>query len=214
MDPRSRLSRLLDGPAPALPAALDGLAERWAAARPRTRLVVSAAAVLALLAVAGRGATRSPWGPAVAVVVTRADLPAGRTLTPDLLEAARWPKRLVPADALPAPAPALGQRLAVGAPAGTVLTGRHLLRPGVTGDLPAGTVAVPVPLGDSPAVAAGQRVDVLAARADGGGTRLAAGAAVLGVEGEVAWVAVGREEAPAVAGAAAAGAVTLAALPP
>lgn len=214
MDPRRILTDLLAGPPPALPRALDRISEGWAAARPRTRLVVGALLALVTLAVAGHGAVRTPWGPPATVLLAATDLPAGRVLDADVLVASRWPSDLVPADALGSPDAAAGQVLATGVVAGLPLTARHLAHPGAAGDLPAGTVAFPLPRVDGPPVGAGQRLDLLGVQPDGSGVRLAAGATVLGIEGEIVWVAVRREDAAALAAAAAASHLTAVVLPP
>ncbi|MDP9023607.1 MAG: hypothetical protein M3N57_13100, partial [Actinomycetota bacterium] len=102
--------------------------------------------------------------------------------------------------------------LAVGLPAGNLLTAAHLAAGGLAATLPPGRVAVPVAL-PGVAVTAAQRVDVLTATPDGGGVRLATSARVLSVDGDTVWVEVEREEAAAVAGAGAFGQLTVAVLP-
>lgn len=207
------LRSLLAGPPPALPPLLDRLAERWAGAGPRVRLLLGALLAAAVLAVAGRGAATSPWGPEAPVLVAARDLPAGRALAPGDLEEATWPQRLVPRGAPTSAAAVGGRTLAVGLPAGTPLAPSHLAVDGVAADLPADRVAYPLPLTDGTVLAAGQHVDLVAGDGSGGGLRLAAGARVLAVDATTAWVAVRRSEAPAVAGAVAWGQVVAVVLP-
>lgn len=194
--------RLLHARPPVLPPWLDGLSERWASAGTWTRTAIIAGIVVAGLAVAGRGAATSPWGPEVDVVVAARELPAGRVLEAGDLTTARWPHRLVPPGSPAAVGEAAGRTLAVGAPQGTLVTGDHLAEDGIASRLGQGRVAYPLPVPDGAALAAGQIVDLVTGDGDGGGVRLAAGARILAVDGTTAWVAVAREEAPAVAGAA------------
>lgn len=214
MDTRRLLGTLLDGPPPALPRPLDAAAEGWAAARPRTRVALGVLGAALLLAVAGRGAARSPWGPPTPVVVAAADLPAGRAVAPTDVVVATWPQEVVPAGAARDAIEVVGRTLARGVPASIPLTAGHLLRPGVAGDLPAGTVAFPLPYEGDLALAPGLRLDLLGVQTDGAGVRLATGATILGVEETTVWIAVAREEAPGVAAAAALGEVTVVLLPP
>jgi Flp pilus assembly protein CpaB len=100
------------------------------------------------------------------VLVAAHDLPAGRTLTAADLRSASWPIRVTPSGGLgPAAAPALlGRMLAGPIRAGEPLTDTRVLGPGLLAGQPAGTVALPVRLGDPAAAAfvrAGDRVDVL-----------------------------------------------------
>ncbi|MDP8927291.1 MAG: SAF domain-containing protein [Actinomycetota bacterium] len=208
-----RLARLLNGPPPVLPAPLDRLCERWACCPPRLRLAVLLAAVLTVFTIAGRGAARSPWGPPAAVLVARADLPAGHVLESADLVAARWPARLVPAGS-PSEAPNVtGTPLAIGLPEGSLLTSAHLARGGLAAELAADHVAVPVKVPEGVTLTSAQHVDLVALDADGRGVPLASDASVLAIEGVYVWVAVKRHEAPAVAATAAQGEVGVALLP-
>lgn len=209
----SRLARLLHGPPPTLPVPLDRLSERWAYCPPRLRLAVQLAVLLAVLAVAGRGATRSPWGAPSAVLVARANLPAGHVLQTADLVTTRWPARLVPAGS-PSEAPSvIGTPLAIGLPVGSLLTSAHLARGGVAAGLSADQVAVPVKVPEGVRLTSGQHIDLVALDPDGRGVPLASDASVLAVEGEYVWVAVRHREAPAVAATAAQGEVGVALLP-
>lgn len=214
--PRSlaaRWRRALDGPPLVLPAPLDRASERWAAAPPRVRAALVVLAVLVLATIAGRGAATSPWGPPLHVVVVTRDLPAGHTLGRQDVQVVTWPRHLAPGDAVREVGSAVGRSLTSGLVAGAALTGRHLGSDGVGAALPAGRAAVPLPLPDGVTVAAGQRLDVLAGDT-AGGVRVAADAVVLQVQGTTAWLSVARDDAPVLAGAAAAGQVTVAVLPP
>jgi Flp pilus assembly protein CpaB len=213
--PRHRLlQRLLAGPPPVLPPALDRVAEVWAAAGTRARMILVGVAIFGLAALAGRGAATSPWGGEVGVLVAAADLPAGHRLEPGDLSVAAWPGRLVPPDAPTDPAAVAGRPLSVGLPSGGLVTAAHLAPGGVASGLPVGSVAFPLPLPDGVGLAPGQRLDLVAGDGAGGGSRLASGARVLSVDGAIAWLAVARDEAPALAGAGGWGEVTVAILPP
>ncbi|MDQ4129618.1 MAG: SAF domain-containing protein [Actinomycetota bacterium] len=209
----ARLARLLHGPPPALPRALDRLSERWACAPPRARVAVLLAAALVMLAIAGRGAVRSPWGAPSPVLVARSDLPAGHVLQPPDLAASTWPSRVVPAGSPSEASSVTGTPLAMGLPAGGLLTSTHLAVPGVAAGLPAGHVAVSVKVPEGLALASGQHVDLMTLERGGGGVLLASDATILAVEGERVWVVVRRHEAPAVAGSAQQGEVGFALLP-
>lgn len=197
------------GPPLALPVLLDRLSERWWRLSPRWRAAVVMIGIVAVLAVAGRGAARSPWGPPVPVLVTAVDVPAGAPVV-DVRTADR-PADLVPPDALTAPPDDARARGPI--PSGTVLTERHVAS-GVAGLVGPGEVAVSLPRDGLPPVEAGQAVDVLATRPDGSGSRVAEAARVLAVDDAWVWLAVRTEQADAVAGAAGTGQLRLAVRPP
>lgn len=183
-------------------------------AAPRVRLAVILASVLVVVMIAGRGATRSPWGAPTSVVVASTDLRAGHRVGPDDVRLAQWPTGLVPEHAIVDPAEAVGRDIAAPVAAGLPLTVTSLADAGPAAGVPAGRVALPVEIPGSERLRVGQRVDVLAGDGAGSGVRLASVARVLAVDGEVVWLEVGRDEAPAVAGAARWGELTLAVLPP
>lgn len=207
--PTERVRALFDGRPPALPDPIDGLAERWASLPPRARLALGVAAGLVLLLLAGAGAARSPWGPPVDVLVAARDLPAGHRITPGDLAPARWPAELVPGR----PQEPTGRTLTVGLPAGMPVTTAHLGDGGLAAQLRDGEVAFPLPLETTPQVEPGQVVDLVAGDASGGGSRLAEAARILATDGTTVWVAVAREDAPGLAGAAAWGRVVAVPLP-
>lgn len=208
--PGARIRALLDGRPPTLPRHVDRAAERWASLPPRARLALGLVAALAVLLLAGAGAARSPWGPPVETLVATRDLPAGHRLGPGDLERATWPAELAPAP----PGETDGRTLSTGLPAGMPLTGGHVGTGGIAARLHEGEAAFPLPLEEGVALAPGQLVDLVAGDAGGGGTRLAAAARVLEVDGNSAWIAVRREDAPGLAGAAAWGRVVAVPLPP
>lgn len=204
-----RVRALFDGRPPALPDPVDRLAERWVSLPPRARLTLGVAAGLMLLLLAGAGAARSPWGPPVDVLVAVRDLPAGHRLAPEDLAPARWPAELVGARSQEP----TGRTLTMALPAGTPVTSAHLGDGGPAAQLRDGEVAFPLPLEATPQVEPGQVVDLVAGDASGGGSRLAAAARILATDGTTVWVAVGREDAPGLAGAAAWGRVVAVPLP-
>lgn len=186
---------------------LDRVSERWWRLSPRLRAVVLMALCVVVLALVGRGATTSPWGPPRQVLVLQADLPAGAPVGPADVDHVEWPAGLVPADAvaeLPEDARVRGP-----AAADAVLTRRHLVS-GLAGLLDGDEAAVSVPLDGLPAVVAGDVVDVVVATPDGAGHRAATAARVVAVDAAFLWLAVDRQQVDAVAAAGAAGRVTLA----
>jgi pilus assembly protein CpaB len=146
-------------------------------------LLLGLALVLGALAasdVARREATlRQQIGPAVAVLVARHPLVAGRRLAAADLALRRVPERFAPAGAEAIPELLVGRRLAVAVPAGSPV-GEHLLAVDPAAAGPAvrrGERAIEIVATGSPQlVAAGARVDVLVTRERGagaGGTELA-----------------------------------------
>jgi pilus assembly protein CpaB len=114
-------------------------------------------------------------GPLVPVVVARADLRAGSSLSPARLGARQVPARFAPPDALAAPAEAVGARLAVPLAAGAYVTS-GALAPGGEERGPAaadaGERAVDVAVaagGDLAGAGPGTRVDVLITTDSGDG---------------------------------------------
>lgn len=204
-----RLRDLLDAGPPALPAPLDAAAERWAALPPRPRFVIGVAAALLVLLIAGSGAARSPWGPPIEVLVAARDLPAGHVIAPGDLRPAEWPSALAPG----LPTSPEGATLQVGVPAGMPVGDTHLGDGGLASRLEEGQAAFPLPVEVAADLRAGQRVDLVAGDPGGAGLRLAAGATVLTVGADVVWVAVQRDETPALAGAAAWGRIVAVPLP-
>lgn len=202
-------TRLPATPVP-LPAMLDHVSERWWRLPPRARAVVLGVLCVGVLALAGRGATTSPWGPPGQVLVLTSDLPAGAAVGPSDVEHAQWPSDLIPTDALdelPEDARVRGP-----AAADAVLTRRHLVS-GLAGLLEPGEAAVSVPLDGLPQVVADDVVDVVTATPDGAGHRAATAARVVAVDPAFVWLAVDHEQVDAVAAAGAAGRVTLAVRP-
>ncbi|PYG00950.1 Flp pilus assembly protein CpaB [Georgenia satyanarayanai] len=167
---------------------------------------------------------RPPAPATVAVLVLARDVPAGAPLEATDVLSVELPRELVAARMLQAPTEAVGERLAVGLPAGFPLAAEVLVGPGLATGTAPGHVVVPVRLADA-AVARtlrpGDRVDLLAATADaaaseGGAEVVAAGALVVALEEgggggllggqepeSLVFVAVPRGAAPEVVGASA-----------
>lgn len=170
------------------------------------------------------GELRPAPPPTVEVLVLARDVPAGTELAATDVTTAALPNGIVAPGMLRAPPEAVGERVAVGLPAGFPLAAEVLVGPGLADGVPPGDVVVPVRLADA-AVArslrAGDRVDLLAATADaaaseGAARVVAAGALVLarddggggGLLGgqeaaPLVFVALPRAAAPAVVGASA-----------
>jgi hypothetical protein len=206
MPSRLPLSRLLDGPPPALPGPLDAAAERWSRLRPRARFAL----VLALLGLTVIGLTArlasSPWGEPVPVLVATRTLDTGEALTSDVARVVRWPATVVPEGALPD----LVDGLIVGrVPAGSPITTGHLGEGGLAALAGPGTTVVPLPRETLPHLPVGARVDVVASDHDLRGSALAQDARVLGSDDSHVWVEVPRAAAPDVAAAGLRGAIVL-----
>ena len=146
--------------------------------RRRAFALAGLALVLGALAasdVAGReAALQRRLGPAVPVVVARANLPAGRLIRVSDLAVRRVPARYAPAASFSDPSQAAGLRTTGAVVHGTDLV-PALLAQGDTGDgaslRPGERIADLVASGPPKLVRAGGRVDVLVTR--GGATRLA-----------------------------------------
>jgi len=158
------------------------------------------------------------YGPAQAALVATIDLGVGATVGRGDVEVRRLPAALLPAGALPAGAGVEGRIVSAAILAGEAVTDARLAPAGlsaVAALLPPGTRGLAVPAGPGALpLQAGDTVDVLATLDAGGGgpptAPVAVGALVVHVTDEAATVAVSVEEAPRVAYALTAGAVTLA----
>jgi pilus assembly protein CpaB len=195
----------------AWPRPLDALAERWWAARPRTRLALGLVVVLLVIAAGTGHVAATPYGPPTVVLVAARDLAPGAPLTDADLMRRTMPADLVPAGALLRPDGVLAAAL----PAGAVATDRHLGDGGWAAGLPEGRVAVAVPAERLPQLTPGTRARLVGADHDGRATVLGEDAVVLGAEelGSV-WFAVNAGDAVAITGAAAVGALAVVVLPP
>ncbi|MCL2850645.1 MAG: SAF domain-containing protein [Micrococcales bacterium] len=144
----------------------------------RLRFPVAAALVALALLTAVSTLRPDPAG-SVRVVVTARDVSAGHTLTSGDVRYATVPSGVAPTGSRTSLDDVVGRAVAIDLPAGVALAGTLLGTP----HGPAGTVVTTVRLAE-PQMAAllspGDRVDVLAAAADGGpGTVVARGAVVL-----------------------------------
>lgn len=142
------------------------------------------AALLAGLAVwAGLGVLRPPAPPTVSVLVAAHALIGGQTVTDRDVAVRPLPASALPVDFLAEPAQAVGRPLTVSVPAGAVLlptsvvTKNALAAPGLA--------VLPVTLTATAAglVEVGDRIDLLAADADGDAAQVAAAARVVAVLG-------------------------------
>lgn len=146
----------------------------WARVRRALRRVVVrrrrglVALLLGAAALVAVQAATAPPPPTVPVLVAARDLPAGVVLGPDDVRVARQLPDAVPAGALGAPQ-VTGEVLAAPVRRGEPLTDRRLLGDGLVAAYP-GLAAVPVRLPDAGMAAllrVGQRVDLVAAGAEG-----------------------------------------------
>lgn len=211
--PTRRLATWLDGPPALLPPALDRLAERWAAAGPRMRLLVGAAGVtLALVLLTVRAAT-SPWGEPVPAVIAVRTLQVAEIVADDDVREVERPVDLLPHGAITRTEDVVGRAATRTIPVGATLTVDDVAHGGPAAHLPPGLVAFPLPPAQA-GVEPGQRVDLVTGDGSGAGHLLASAALVLAVGDETVWVAIRREEAPALAGASRWGEVIPVLLPP
>lgn len=213
----SRLTRPLQGPHPALPAALDRCSERWWRLSPRLRALSVVLAFCSLLAVDQwrLAEAQQRWGgpPRRALVAVDhahvGDRPA--------LRAASLPPAMVPPDA----PQRIGDdaRLALALPKGAVLTRAHVSPRGPAVGLDPGLRVVPLPVPPGLDIGAGARVDVWVLT-DGPdrSRRVARGRTVLtvaaGDEDPVALIGLAAGEVAATVAGLAAGDVLLTQAPP
>lgn len=147
---------------------------------------------------------------AVTVLVAERDLLPGDLLGDAALRPRQFPAALVPAGALERAEGVLATAL----PAGAVATDRHLTDGGWARHLAADRAAVALPAERLPHLEPGTRIALTASDHDGRAQQLAGEAVVLAVGTEEVWVALAREEATAVSGAAAVGLIGVVVLPP
>lgn len=193
-----------------LPPALDRLTEAWWRARPRTRVLAGVAVALFLIVGGIAHAASTPGGPPVRVWVTTRDLFPGDALTVSDRVARMWPRDLVPDGTLDQPAGVVTAPL----PRGAVVTDRHVGDLGFAASVPAGRVAVSVPVEQLPAVMPGTRVDLVGVGQDGSGALLADGAVVVHDDGEAVWLAVDPDVSVQVSVAAASARLAIVVRPP
>jgi len=134
----------------------------------RRRLLAALLAGLAVLSAVRAAAAPAP--PTTPVVVAARDLPGGTTVRGPDLRVVRLPAEAVPRGSTADPAPLSGRVLAAPVREGEPVTDVRVVAPGFLDGFP-GLVAAPVRVADPAAVAllaAGDRVDVVAASPDGG----------------------------------------------
>lgn len=168
----TRAARARERPPPSrrLPARLRQGLWRWR----RVLLVV----VLALSAHAVVAELRPAPTPTAPVVVAARELAAGSALAAGDLRVAAWPEGLHSDALLADPQQLVGERLALGVPAGLPVTDSLVVGPGVAAGAPPGYVAVPVLLADvGGLLRPGDRVSLVAAAPDA--TGVAGGAEVV-----------------------------------
>ena len=153
---------------------------------PRRLLALSCLLIAAVSAAQAQAAKPTPVSASVDVVVATHDLSPGATIGAADVRVASWPVGLRPATAITSTKIAVGRRLVGTMGAGELITANRLIGTDMAAGLPAGMVAVPVPLVDSSAVSllhAGDYVDLLSPPADTthSATVIAQGALVLAV---------------------------------
>jgi hypothetical protein len=197
--PRPALGSHLEGPPLRLPAALDRILEAWWERTPRARTLLVTVGSVGLAVLILLRVVLSPYGPPVDVLVARYDLEVGHLLTAQDLLPARWPRRLVPTDALradSATAVGLGGTVLAGrALAGAPVTERHLASGGRTGMLADWAVAVPAARSNLPPLTTDDRIDLIVLLGDGSGRTLAGDVRILGIDEDLVWLEVARSVA-------------------
>jgi hypothetical protein len=182
MSVRAMLSRRLQGPPAALPAALDRCSELWWRLTPRARMAVAVLALAALVLVCELrvAQARERWGgpPRRALIAVR-DSAVGE---PPQVRAVRLPPAMVPPDA-PQQISADG-RLAFALPEGAVLTRGHLSARGPAAGLRSDLRVVPIPAEPGWNVRAGGWVDVWTLAAPGQSTQIARRRPVVAITGD------------------------------
>lgn len=179
----------------------------------------AAAGLVVASVVASAEARRSEWGTTVPVVVVLRAVSAGEPVDPGDVDVLARPAALVPRSALHEIPPAAVA--ATDLVAGEVLLAERLLEGALSptaARLPPGTraVAIPAEPGLTPPLSVGDHVDVLVAlageeqEAGAPGFAIAGAALVVAVGEHAVTVAVPRDDAPRVAVALSAGAVSLA----
>ncbi len=151
---------------PRSPADLVAFLSRW----PRRLAAVGCLLLAGVAAFAPRReAPRDGAAESAVAVATRA-LPAGATLSRGDVAVTRWPRSLVPAGTQPDPTQLVGRTLAGAVSQGEAITRPRLVGADLAAGLPAGRLAVPVPIVDANAAALirpGDRVDLLVGPAAG-----------------------------------------------
>ena len=201
----------------AFPPRRRGWSVRATSRRGRWRRTVAARVVSAGLAGAALWFTVSallplPPDPGVAVLVATHDLPLGVTVSADDVRVDRRPDAYVPRGALTSGEAAVGRVLAAPVVAGEALTPARFRGPGQLAALPAGSLAVSLPVGDPSIVSTLRPADLVAVLVTGSGETVAASAPVLatdlpaggmlsgsGSTGAHVWLALTPAEARAVA---------------
>lgn len=210
------MRRLTGRAHPALPRALDVVAERWAGLPPRGRTALVVLGLIALLGLSGARvrAIEERWGgEGVEVLVAPRNLPVGASVQE--LRSVRLPPAALPARALSeAPVDAV---LSLGLPEGAVLTEAHVSASGPAAGLPQGLRALPVAVEESWGVAAGGWVDVWVLGEDGRALAAARARPILELRGEgagtTALIGLAQDEVTAVTAGLANGRVVLAHAP-
>ncbi len=157
---------------------LTSLRRRWRAFVVLHRVPLIAVAV-GLAVLAGLRAVSPPPPASTAVVVAAHDLPGGRLLTESDLAVREVPTAVVPAGVAPDRSTITGRTLAAPVRAGEAITDRRVLAPGLLAAHPA-SVAVPVHVADpriGRLLRVGDRVDLVAATANGTGATVVTDAA-------------------------------------
>ncbi|MEX2487401.1 MAG: SAF domain-containing protein [Nitriliruptoraceae bacterium] len=208
--PRPGLRTLVEGRPFAFPAAIDRAAEWWARQPPRVRVLSLVCVAAMMLAATTVRTFAHPYGPAAAVVVARTTLEAGTTITPHDVTIVRWPRDLVPTAAVEDAESVVGTTLRGAVARGVPVTEDVLSHTGLSGLVPPGHMAVPIPSDLLTDLSPGARVDVITADANGQGMIVAHDARIVRIESDTGWVAVAAAERARTASAVATGRVVIA----
>jgi pilus assembly protein CpaB len=131
---------------------------------PRRLLAIGCLVLAGISAVHARPASAPTEATSSTVVVAAHNVEAGAVITTADVRMTRWPTAVVPPSAIEHLAGAIGHRLTGPIATGEVITPSRLVGANLGAGLPAGLIAVPVPLVDSGAanlIHAGDHVDLL-----------------------------------------------------
>lgn len=186
----------------ALPRYLDRASEWWWEQPSRVRLLLPALAVTMVVLGAGLATTKEVT---TAVVVATRDIEPGTLIGRNDIATEQRPRRFVP-DAPALNADGVAFRFIA---KGSVLTRHHLGDGGVSVRLPAGHVAVAVPVGVLPPVSLGDTLTFVEVTYDGAASAFDHTATVMHVDGDVLWFAVHPDDAAPITAAAQTGRISV-----
>ncbi|MEX2532864.1 MAG: SAF domain-containing protein [Nitriliruptoraceae bacterium] len=198
----TRVRQWLSRPPMAWPRYLDRASEWWWTQPSRIRLLLPALAVMMVAVGLSFATTKEAT---TAVVVATRDIEPGTLIGRNDVTTERRPRRFVP-DAPAQDADGVAFRFIA---KGSVLTRHHLGDGGVSVRLPAGHVAVAVPVGVLPPVSLGDTLTFVEVTYDGATYAFDHTATMVHADGDVLWFAVHLDDAAPIAAAAQTGRISV-----